>query len=148
MLCHAGGEDGFEPLVVRAGWKLRFPRMRGRQIRDASGELVELLAVTVSDCDRANVKIRIDPPQISVGTAAPQCDALIEIAAGNKRVGGRIAKLRHARALYRREIGRLIAPDLGPVQFTDRRKRTIFSLRKGARNSAVFEHSPAGFEQA
>jgi hypothetical protein len=50
----------------------------------------------------------MDPLQIDIGTTAPGGDALIEIAAGNERIGGRIAKLRHARELHRREIRRFI----------------------------------------
>jgi hypothetical protein len=40
---------------------------------------------TSSSERKADVKIRIDPLQISIGTAAPGCNPLVEVAAGNKR---------------------------------------------------------------
>ena len=147
MLCNARGQDRLEPVVVGSRRKLRFRRVRCRQLGDAAGEVIELAAVPVRNGDRADVEIRIHPLQIDIGTTAPGGDALIEIAAGNERIGGRIAKLRHARELHRREIRRFINDHLRPVQFADRGERTILSLREGARDPAVFEHAPAGLEQ-
>ncbi len=118
------------------------------QVTDPVGQglVPNLAAVTIGDGDRTNVEIRKHPFQITIGTASPGGNALVEVTARDKGLRSRIAKIGHARELYGREVCRLIDDDLRAVQFMYRRERAIAALGKGAADTTVFEHGAARLE--